>query len=1235
MTPSDEIVDVVSSIANAPISSETKESITPNFLKRMKQKTRDLPSNFRLATLGAWRGRERGLAVIAGVFLASLVITTVLAYGVGLSQLFLAESLNSEPFDAKIEFKKAPNYESDGWTNNTTTLMETCDELTLRVEITDCTVILGRQGIHGSGFFNEDFVVAQPLEMRSIFSSTNDLWDNVSFDYPELENSGPPISSMRGIRLLGPEAFDGELADRLGEQIIFGLGNWSTAEEVEENRGVFLPSNIASEAQANVGDKLDELSFAYVIDRKAGKGFEDATSDWDCEGTIDVGDNGYTYCRMDLTLTNLTIMGIYEPWAFGNPTLAANPVFTTWTALEELDREKLIDNDHMYLGVTIDRALLPTSSTDAASEWVEDLGVQIESQNYTSENIELFYFDIIGGTITFLEIFLGLVQAFDYIIMIPIVVLSLSVLIYGLVLSLEQRRREIAIHRVIGATSKGLQGMVLLELAVMSTFAWVAGYILAIAVVPLVLSSVGFMAFESLENVDVNPVLGLSSTIITAAATLGLALLFGRSRSKEFIELEIEEGVKKVREVSKPKRWLHWLMFVIGAIAATDTWLEMNGSEDGLNSNWFVEGLLGLFGPFLLWIGGALLLGRIGAKGPRIMQLFFGRTILLKDVKRGLKGSGSTESINRLSVIMLLTLSIVTLAAVQGYTGTLVDEYTASATVGSDLQITTEQPTNFSEIQTLINEVYGEELVISGTTVTSIALETEDGDSFQTWVILNGTRDVLDWTEQSIPGKNIDTALESYEGLTFSAGESAAYVLDIWGSGRKGGADRGDQLLSLDDARSVNLTFTWTDIELEITGMDEETENESAPEFEMEQLQFLLGSYGESLAVDLSNLDLQNADLSNRDLSGVDFTGTNLSGANLSGSIFTDSLFIDTNLDNADFSNSNLSNTIILNSLGPNIISNSNFSNANLEGSFGLYVLSFSDLTNATCPNGEVTNSSSCDDLMITPSIENLPSSLSELLFSGGGISFEINTQEYNQSLQYIGVHEFIPGVPTITMSDTLVIGESSWRAFVGDERANNFSTNTWIIKVDAVQGDELEAFRANLEADSRVSSAMDWSSKHSEVERSGGLIFGTQGLLSLQFVVASIAAVASAFVFLSLVLNQRRKELAVLQAIGASPNQIIRLVLFEILSIVVVSMFLGVLLGMALALSFNGLFSVFGFIFGIFGGSETIIDRNLVWPWFELTLVSLTVFVAVVVALLSTTRKALKSDLSTVLKGE
>lgn len=81
--------------------------------------------------------------------------------------------------------------------------------------------------------------------------------------------------------------------------------------------------------------------------------------------------------------------------------------------------------------------------------------------------------------------------------------------------------------------------------------------------------------------------------------------------------------------------------------------------------------------------------------------------------------------------------------------------------------------------------------------------------------------------------------------------------------------------------------------------------------------------------------------------------------------------------------------------------------------------------------------------------------------------------------------------------------------------------------------------------------------------------------------------------------------------------------------------MVLGMFLGMGLAISFNGLFEVFGFIFQIFGGSSTIIERDLVWPWWQLGVVALSVFAAVVTALLLTTRKALGADLASVLKGE
>ena len=104
-------------------------SVGRSRLGRIKHRVVELPSRLRLAGQGAWRGKERGLAVIAGVFLASLVITTVLAYGVGLSQLFFEESLKSEPFDAKIEYARTPVENASGWSNNTSTMVEVCDEL--------------------------------------------------------------------------------------------------------------------------------------------------------------------------------------------------------------------------------------------------------------------------------------------------------------------------------------------------------------------------------------------------------------------------------------------------------------------------------------------------------------------------------------------------------------------------------------------------------------------------------------------------------------------------------------------------------------------------------------------------------------------------------------------------------------------------------------------------------------------------------------------------------------------------------------------------------------------------------------------------------------------------------------------------------------------------------------------------------------------------------------------------
>jgi hypothetical protein len=602
------------------------------------------------------------------------------------------------------------------------------------------------------------------------------------------------------------------------------------------------------------------------------------------------------------------------------------------------------------------------------------------------------------------------------------------------------------------------------------------------------------------------------------------------------------------------------------------------------------------------------------------MQVIFGRTPLLKDVKRGLKGSGSAESVNRLAVIMLLTLSIVTLAAVQGYTGTLVDEKTVDATVGSDLKITVEQPMNETALLALVGEFTSASVSPVATSVPEIGLaDGSGGDTLQTYVLFDGNGDVLRWSEQALPGEDIDATLAAYAAGGFSAGEDSAYSLDLAGSGRGGDENRlDDVLLKPGDDKSETITFVWEKSEFNFTTGGSEEDDPMA----------LFVTYTLLMESDWSRLNLTGQDLSGRDISRVDLSNGNFSGTSFAQSNLSESILVDTDLSYANFRGANLQNTVLVNIMGGSL-EGTDFTDANLEGAFGFFDLSGAILTNATCPDGTAADETSC----VSGPSETPPPLAAPLFFTDTSVRIIITP--YSTDLSYMGTHEYIPGVNTATASSALIIGESAWRSLVSDDEANNYTSTTWIVDVSGVEDEQLEALGSKISADSRVSSVEDWASTHKEVERNGGLIFGTPGLLSLQFVVASVAAVASSFVFLSLVLSQRQKELAVLQAIGASPNQIIRLVLFEILSIVMVSMALGILLGVGLALSFNGFFDVFGFIFQIFGGSTTTIQRTLVYPWTQIILVSLAVFAAVVVALLVTTRRALKADLASVLKGE
>ena len=172
-----------------------------------------IPDNLSMSLRSAWIGRERVLAVFAGVFLASLVITTVLAYSAGLSGAFLQFSLQEEIFDGKVDFAEDPGSDSEGRTNDSTLWESACSELIEMEEITDCGLVFGRQGVRVNGFFDEGGIIPQPLNAVGATGITGD-WTNVSWDYPEAYDSGPPINDKRTIRFYGDGIWDGDLGER-------------------------------------------------------------------------------------------------------------------------------------------------------------------------------------------------------------------------------------------------------------------------------------------------------------------------------------------------------------------------------------------------------------------------------------------------------------------------------------------------------------------------------------------------------------------------------------------------------------------------------------------------------------------------------------------------------------------------------------------------------------------------------------------------------------------------------------------------------------------------------------------------------------------------------------------------------------------------------------------------------------------------------------------------------------
>lgn len=1005
--------------------------------------------NFFIGARSAWLAKSRGLAVFSGVLLSTVVLSAILSYSNALGQVAMQESIKDVLYDALITFKNEPGFQTESRTNSITQFSSICNTLQSKPEILDCSLVFFRQGIYPHLYDNQ--WEAQEKGIKNILA---DIYDT--------DTTAPERTdiSWNKLLILGSDAIDGQLGEAYSSKIVDGA--WFDSARDKE---VVLPLEEASKINVRVGDKVN-MTLSFVNDTYAEGKVGECKSLHENLGRsfIETDDSGSVHCRQTTYLEEMSVIGIYQAADVDGIDIdmeLQSRIIVNTNALRNHLVDDLMATDHGALALKIDRSLIPSTVGDA-KKWLIDLEDSIQgtaSNPVKYSNIEITYSDEIRDLLSGLTWFIVFIRIFDYVLMIPVILLSLSVLIYGLNLALEQRRAEVAIHRTYGGTSKALLGLILSEVFLVSIVAWLAGYFIGIFSANFIIDAVGFMEFESNEY-DLRFGISRISAAVIFCITVGLAMIIAWSKTKRFLSMEIEEAILKE---SKPKTNTILLLINITLFAIGLTALTVSMFKPDLN---FTNGTLYIIGPFALWIGGSIILAKISGFGPKFVAVLLGKTPILSDVIIGIRSSGLNRSMNQLGLIVILTISIVTMAVFQGYTGSLVDKRSASASSGADIQIIFSQPVSQLSVETLLKSSINKTKLSETLQPSGFSSMYRDRfgvhgqrQGIEVVVLSANHRNVLHWQDQTVQN-GLDSLLE-LPTLGFTSGVEAAKKLD---------------LAARPDTGFINLGSPFEDFDYNDSGFD-------------------------SIALTYP---------------------------------------YDTN--------------------NPQVV-----------------------------------------------------------------------------SINYIGGHRWVPGAPQgIQADEVIIIEESTFRSLNNN---NDYLASYWFVELCDENNSKcrkgLGELNSHLSNDVSVVSVRDWATQYDEVSRMGGLIFGTPGILSLQYIVATFATLASSMVFLSLILTRRKRELAILQSIGASAGQLSRLVIFEIISVFTFSLILGGLLGLGLAQTFTGLFSMFGAAFQYILQSQVLIARELVWPWPQVLLVNGLVFVLVWVALMATTLRAIRSDLPTVLKEE
>jgi ABC-type antimicrobial peptide transport system permease subunit len=397
-------------------------------------------------------------------------------------------------------------------------------------------------------------------------------------------------------------------------------------------------------------------------------------------------------------LSNVTVAGIVNletgasAGMFSGVFSSASEIFLPATLFvnETEFLQDLAEKEMRYCVLKIDESKFPLADLAAVNTQIEKLINGFERDDNTLEGSNLVQDKLIPFQIMNMFIII-----FDFILTLPVVILSIYLLSFGIDLALEERRYQVGVLKTQGASGKQIKSKIVGETFLLAAVGIVIGYVLALIMSWGIGTARGYMKFDweyAISQLGDFLILDMNLIFMVGLIILLILYIMINGKSNNFIEMEISETVRRADEERKD----NWLkrnhldigFFVVGLLTLLVLFLQIGGIVIDLGP---IGPLIAITGPFLFWIGGAACVARLAIWIPTKTDRFVKRVNFLKDVNVLVKANVFRKSseVPRLAIIIALTVSFAVLAAVQGTTGEIHQERLIDWTTGSDFRVST------------------------------------------------------------------------------------------------------------------------------------------------------------------------------------------------------------------------------------------------------------------------------------------------------------------------------------------------------------------------------------------------------------------------------------------------------------------------------------------------------------------------------------------------------------------